>query len=388
RHGVTKVTDFGIAKAFGKSSQETRTGVLKGKIAYMPPEQLGNTRPVDLRSDIFSLAVSLYQMTTGVHPFHADTLGETVARVLGNSLEPPSRVVSWRYPPELEAVLMRALSPAMEARFPTAEAFGEALDAVARHGVGLASARDVAQLLESTAGTSVRKRSDALRQALEMAKVRADQSVVIGALPAVPPGMLSGPAAAGSGSVPSGSLPAAPPSATSGPVAPVDLSSKVSFHRSLVVALPPAPGRRRLWVAAACVAVLAPAFGTAAAHLWGGPESPNRPLLPATQGRANATTSAALGADLARPSPPGPDAAVERPAPPAASSAARDASAAGAKEGGGKDGGKDAGAKDGGGKDATKPAAPKAPPSPPPATTPRRSGRENGGAVPVRDPGF
>jgi serine/threonine-protein kinase len=384
RHGVTKVTDFGIAKAFGKSSQETRTGVLKGKIAYMPPEQLGNTRPVDLRSDIFSLAVSLYQMTTGVHPFHADTLGETVARVLGNAMQPPSRVVSWRYPAELEAVLLRALSPEMEARFPSAEAFGEALDAVARHGVGLASARDVAQLLETTAGTSVRKRSDALRQALEMAKVRADQSIEIGVLTTVPSGLLSSPSPSGSspsgampvGSSPSGAMssgPASgnvmPPEASGSLNAPVDMSSKVSFHRSLVVSLPPPRSRRRTWVAV-CVGLLASAFGIAAAHLWGEPDNPTEPLLPATHGRTNATSSAALGANAE----PNRSATPEADAPPTASpspssAVTRDATSAGAK-------------------DATKPTSPK---SPPPASTPRRPGREggsNGGAVPVRDPGF
>lgn len=391
RHGVTKVTDFGIAKVFGKSSQQTRTGVLKGKIAYMPPEQLGNTRPVDLRSDIFSLAVSLYQMTTGVHPFHADTLGETVARVLGNAMQPPSRIVSWRYPAELEAVIMRALSPDMDARFPSAEAFGEALDAVARHSVGLASARDVAQLLETTAGTSVRKRSDALRQALEMAKVQADQSIEIGALTTVPSGLLSSPSPSGSSpsgampavSSPSGAIPSGPvsgnvmpPEASGSLTAPVDMSSKVSFHRSLVVSLPPPPSRRRTWVAVACVALLAPAFGTAAAHLWAGPDNPAEPLLPATQGRTNATSSAALGAranananaEPNRPATPETDApSTASPAP--SSAVARDATSAGAK-------------------DTTKPAAPK---PPPPASTPRRPGREggqNGGAVPVRDPGF
>jgi serine/threonine protein kinase len=369
RHGVTKVTDFGIAKAFGKSSQETRTGVLKGKIAYMPPEQLGNTRPVDARSDIFSLAVSIYQMTTGVHPFHADTLGETVARVLGNALEPPSRVVSWRYPRGLEAVLMHALSPDPDARFASAEAFGESLDAVARREVGLASARDVAQLLEGTAGTSVRRRSDSLRQALEMAKARADQSVEIGALTTIPPGLLSPPTA------PPTASPSGPASASqSQNVAPVDMGSKVSFHRSLIVSLPPPPRRRWPLAAFACVALLAPAFGATAAHFWGAPDP-----LPARRG----ASAPAAPPDLGAPAPTAPAKAAEpstfvAPPPDGTTPPVASPTAVATREppGAGKD--RDPGKH--------------APPKPPP--TPRRNGGREGappatnGAVPVRDHGF
>ncbi|HEU4407923.1 MAG TPA: serine/threonine-protein kinase [Polyangiaceae bacterium] len=363
RHGVTKVTDFGIAKAFGKSSQETRTGVLKGKIAYMAPEQLGNTRPVDARSDIFSLGVSIYQMTTGVHPFHAQTLGETVARVLGNALEPPSRAVGWRYPPGLEAVLMRALAPDPDARFPSAEAFGEALDAVGRREVGLASARDVSSLLEVTAGASLRKRSEALRQALEMAKARADQSVEIGALATVPAGLLSPPTA-----------PPTPTPTPSNNVAPVDLGSKVSFHRSLVVSLPP-PKRR--WPVAAFVGVglLAPAFGATAAHFWAGP-AVLKPL-PAARGAASAT---ALGA---RPAPAAdkPEGTAAFVAPPEGAPPSSSPPSAAPREASGKEAGRDA----------TKP-PPKAPPPPPRRNGAGRPGEApanpGGGAVPVRDPGF
>jgi eukaryotic-like serine/threonine-protein kinase len=368
RHGVTKVTDFGIAKAFGKSSQETRTGVLKGKIAYMPPEQLGNSRPVDARSDIFSLAVSLYQITTGLHPFHADTLGETVARVLGNVLEPPSRVVRWRYPAGLEGVLMRALSPDPDGRFPSAEAFGEALDAIARREAGLASARDVAQLLEGTAGTSVRKRSEALRQALDMAKARADQSIEIGALSTVPPGLLSPPSAP---PTPSPSRPSSA-SSPSHQVAPVDMSSKVSFHRSLVVSLP--PPKRRWPLAAFCVAVLAPAFGATAAHFWVDPAR-----LPAGRGAAPLEPQATAAA--AKPTEPSAFAAAATPETTAAPSASNSASPLAGREP------PSAGARDQG-RHILRP-----PPSPP--QPPRRNGGRSGeapptagGAVPVRDPGF
>jgi eukaryotic-like serine/threonine-protein kinase len=373
RHGVTKVTDFGIAKAFGKSSQETRTGVLKGKIAYMPPEQLGNTRPVDARSDLFSLAVSIYQMTTGIHPFHADTLGETVARVLGNALVPPTRAVSWRYPAELEAVLLCALSPDPDARYASAEAFGEALDAVARQGVGLATARDVAQLLEATTGASLRKRADALRQALEMAKARADQSIEIGALTTVPAGLLSPGSPSGSspsgvlpsGPSPSGSVPAAAVPPPPSNAASVDMGSKVSFHRSLVVSFPPPPKSRWPLAAFVGVALLAPAFGVTAAHYWAVPTeqtSSSATVIPTTNATAAARSPVTADAlPLAPPSDNAPPSAAPKPATTPAPATATTGKAG--------------------------PKPPVAAPQPP-RRNPGRSGEATGGAVPVRDPGF
>jgi len=67
--GAVKVVDFGIAKAANKS-QQTRTGVLKGKLSYMPPEQL-RLQPMDLRVDVFALGMVLYELLTGARPFDA-----------------------------------------------------------------------------------------------------------------------------------------------------------------------------------------------------------------------------------------------------------------------------------------------------------------------------
>ena len=75
REGAVKVTDFGIAKAVGKA-QVTQVGVVKGKVQYMSPEQYTGS-PVDHRSDIYSLGVVLYQLTTGRLPRVGDD-GEVV----------------------------------------------------------------------------------------------------------------------------------------------------------------------------------------------------------------------------------------------------------------------------------------------------------------------
>jgi serine/threonine protein kinase len=77
--GGVLVTDFGIAKAVGKSSH-TRTGVIKGKIAYMSPEYAVR-RPVDGRSDLYSLGVVMYEILTGELPFEASTDFELLKKV-------------------------------------------------------------------------------------------------------------------------------------------------------------------------------------------------------------------------------------------------------------------------------------------------------------------
>jgi len=70
--GVVKLVDFGVAKATSRASNETEAGQLKGKIAYMSPEQLRGER-IDRRTDVFAVGILLYIMTTGTHPFRGMT---------------------------------------------------------------------------------------------------------------------------------------------------------------------------------------------------------------------------------------------------------------------------------------------------------------------------
>ena len=94
--GEVKLADFGIAKAMTKRDR-TATGVVKGKIAFMSPEQaLGQA--IDARSDLFSLGTMLYLVTTGVRPFEAATDFEVLARVQKGQFTPPEevRAAIWR----------------------------------------------------------------------------------------------------------------------------------------------------------------------------------------------------------------------------------------------------------------------------------------------------
>src|SRR4051812_1020201 len=114
RNGAAKVVDFGIAKA-ANSGGMTRTGTLKGKVAYMPPEQLRGD-PLDRRADVFALGVVLYEMIAGQRPWEGDSEVSLIGRILS---EEPRPLASARpdAPQGLAAVLDRALAKDREGRY-------------------------------------------------------------------------------------------------------------------------------------------------------------------------------------------------------------------------------------------------------------------------------
>jgi serine/threonine-protein kinase len=122
--GVTKVIDFGIATALDRAAEKTRNGVLKGKIQYAAPEQVQMKR-LDRRADIWALGVILYQYLAGRLPFPAERDIDVVeALMMGKAPDalPPS------VPPALGAVVMTALRPRREERFPNALEMQRALE--------------------------------------------------------------------------------------------------------------------------------------------------------------------------------------------------------------------------------------------------------------------
>lgn len=118
--GVPKIVDFGVAKAKGNTAT-TGAGTIKGKFAYIAPEQLSvaTASSIDRRADIFALGIILYEVTTWRRLFHADSDAATTDMVLNTKINPPSSVMS-DYPPELERIVMRALQRNREDRYQTA----------------------------------------------------------------------------------------------------------------------------------------------------------------------------------------------------------------------------------------------------------------------------
>jgi protein kinase-like protein len=127
--GATKLLDFGVAKT-SVSTVKTRTGVLKGKIAYMSPEQARGA-PLDRRSDIFSLGIMLWEMVTTQRLYRADNDLATLQMIINQPAKPPTSVRP-DCPPELERIVMRALAEDPAARYATAEQLVTDLDELAR----------------------------------------------------------------------------------------------------------------------------------------------------------------------------------------------------------------------------------------------------------------
>ncbi len=126
--GVTvKVADFGVAKLLSAQNQ-TLSGVLMGTPSYMSPEQI-EARPVDGRSDQFSLAVMAYELLTGVRPFVGESMA-TVAHLIVYGPRPSARAANAALPPGADHVLERALSRFPGERFPNCTEFAAALEKV------------------------------------------------------------------------------------------------------------------------------------------------------------------------------------------------------------------------------------------------------------------
>ncbi|HEY8234112.1 MAG TPA: protein kinase [Vicinamibacteria bacterium] len=149
-----KVLDFGLAKR--EDVRLTDAGTTLGTPAYMSPEQARGSH-VDHRTDIWSFGVVLYEMLTARLPFTGEERDKVLDAVLHADAEPPSRFTS--VPPELDAVVLRALARAPGARHPTMAALASELRAVRQTRLGATSADTLVGPAHSTAGSPATKGS-------------------------------------------------------------------------------------------------------------------------------------------------------------------------------------------------------------------------------------
>ncbi len=158
--GEVKITDFGVAKALGKSHM-TIAGQLKGKLAYMAPEQLVGGG-VDRRCDVFALGCVLYEITTGQRPFQGEHDPQVMASIMMGRYEPPGVIVP-SYPHELAIIVMRALANEPDNRYASADHMREALETYLRNSGPAVGPNQVADLVRERCGAELEQRARAIR---------------------------------------------------------------------------------------------------------------------------------------------------------------------------------------------------------------------------------
>jgi serine/threonine-protein kinase len=152
--GVARLADFGIAKAAGRL-HTTREGHVKGKVAYMAPEQLRGGE-VDRRTDVYAASVIVWELLAGKPLFRATTAQETLERALVGCVRPPSRYAD--VPEALDTIVTRGLELEPRARFSSAREMATALEAA----ITPASVAEVSDWVERLAHAELEARTEML----------------------------------------------------------------------------------------------------------------------------------------------------------------------------------------------------------------------------------
>lgn len=175
--GVARLSDFGVARAQAKISV-TKTGQLKGKLAYMAPEQAQGKR-VDRRADLFACGIVLWECLALRRLFKGDSDAEVLTKVLYEPI-PSLREATPTVSPALAAVVAKVLARNPDDRYPTALAFADALEDVAKQQGLLASPRDLARCLDGFFGEELTGHRESIRALLSSAPRRVQVGLPLG----------------------------------------------------------------------------------------------------------------------------------------------------------------------------------------------------------------
>ena len=196
--GIARITDFGVAKAEVRLST-TRQGQFKGKLAYMAPEH-ASTGEADQRSDLFSVAIILWECLTGTRLFRAENQAATLNKICIEPIPMPSSVDPALEP--FDTVLARGLARDLDERYQTAEEFAEAIEERADTLGGLANQRAVAKLVREYAAEKIERDRELIRHAIaEVGTPSFDHDAPVPA-PAPPGSYAYAPAASHAGAPP------------------------------------------------------------------------------------------------------------------------------------------------------------------------------------------
>jgi len=159
--GVTRITDFGVARAAARLTA-TRVGQLKGKIAYMAPEQARGEEDIDRRADVFASGIVIWEGLAHRRLFKAENEAGTLSRVINEPI-PQLAESAPGVPRAVADVVMRALSRDLDVRYATCAEFGDALERAALINGLSATSRDMQAYLSHTMGPEIQEQRDALR---------------------------------------------------------------------------------------------------------------------------------------------------------------------------------------------------------------------------------
>jgi eukaryotic-like serine/threonine-protein kinase len=182
--GVARITDFGVARATSRLTN-TRVGQLKGKLAYMAPEQAQGD-PLDRRADVFSAGILIWETLAAKRLFKAENEAATLSRVMNEPIPELTRVAP-HISKELAAVVKRGLERDRTKRYSTTQQFAEAIEAAANGRDGIATPREVAAFVKEMLGQEIEQQRDAVRAWI----AQSEPSQVGGLAPAPAPSSVS-----------------------------------------------------------------------------------------------------------------------------------------------------------------------------------------------------
>jgi eukaryotic-like serine/threonine-protein kinase len=167
--GDVKLVDFGIAKSDSRTGEQTKSGKLKGKVPYMSPEQ-ARGEVVDARSDVFSTGVMLFELTTGKRLFKGQSEYETLKLICERDYPRPSDVHA-DYPPDLEAIVMKALAKEASERYQSAREMQSDLESfVRRHQIAVSNIA-LNQFMQALFEEKLAVQKEALLQGKQLADI-------------------------------------------------------------------------------------------------------------------------------------------------------------------------------------------------------------------------
>ncbi len=170
--GQVKIIDFGLAKAKNRIT-ETGLGVLKGKVAYMAPEQTRASKDLDHRADIFALGTTIYELTTNRRLFKRKDNVSTLTAVSEARVPDPAKIVP-DYPPGLWDVLKKALAKSRDDRWANAQEMAKALDEFSQSQGRVVTSATVAKFMEELFGDARQRYSTFLED------VRSSEKPIVG----------------------------------------------------------------------------------------------------------------------------------------------------------------------------------------------------------------